>query len=130
MNSKLAISTTIATALIALAGAGSAFAQEGTQDFSARQTLSSQSRADVKAELAAAQRAGTVTVYGYNEASPAQVASSTVTRAQVVAEAREGVRLGLVPFNHEATRAATAADLEAIRVAGQRAVSTAVAQAR
>ena len=123
MNSKL----TIATALIALAGAGSVFAQEGTQDFRATQTLSTQSRADVKAELAAAQRAGTVTVYGYGEASPAPVARSTVTRSQVIAEAREGLRLGLVPFNHEATRAITASDLEAIHVAGQRAVATSVA---
>jgi hypothetical protein len=130
MNSKLAISTTIATALIALAGAGSAFAQEGTQDFPATQTYSTQSRAAVKAELAAAQRAGTVTVFAYDEASPAPVASSTLMRVQVVAEAREGMRLGLVPFNHEATRAATPADLESIRVAGQRAVATAVAQAR
>lgn len=124
MNSKLVIATT----LIALAGAGSAFAQEGTQEFRATQTLSSQSRADVKAELAAAQRAGTVTVYGYSEASPAPVAASTLTRTQVQAEAREALRLGLAPQT-EATRTATAADLDAIRVAGQRAVQTAVAQA-
>ena len=124
MNSKLVIATT----LIALAGVGSAFAQEGTQDFSATQALSSKSRAEVKSELAAAQRAGDVTVYGYTEASPAPVAASTVTRAQVQAEAREALRLGLIPVS-EATRTATAADLESIRLAGLRAVNTAVAGA-
>lgn len=123
MNSKLVI----ATALVAFAGVGSVFAQEGTQDFPAAQITSTQSRADVKAELAAAQRAGNVTVYGYGEASPAPVAASTLTRVQVQAEAREAVRLGLAPFSYETTRAATAADLESIRVAGQRAVATAVA---
>ncbi len=122
MNSKLVIVTT----LIALAGAGSAFAQEGTQDFPAAQITSTQSRAVVKAELAAAQRAGTVSI---DEASTAPVASSTLMRAQVQAEAREAVRLGLAPFSFETTRAASAADLESIRLAGERAVSNTFAQA-
>lgn len=124
MNSKLIIATT----LIALVGAGSAFAQEGTQDFPAAQTLSTKSRADVKSELAAAQRAGTV---GYGEASPAPVPASTLTRTQVVAELREAQRLGLVGASNEGdARIATKAELESIRLAGLRAVDTSLAQVK
>jgi Domain of unknown function (DUF4148) len=123
MNSKIAI----ATALIALIGAGSAFAQEGTQDFPAAQNLSSKSRADVKAELAAAQRSGTVISYG--EASPAPVPASTMTRKQVVAELREAQRLGLVGTDNEGgIRIPTAAENESVRQAGLRAIGTSVAQ--
>ena len=114
-----------ATALIALAGAGSAFAQEGTQEFTNIQSLSTKSRAEVKAELFAAQRAGEVF---YGEASPAPVAASTLTRTQVQAEAREAQRLGLTPFGEEQARAATPADLESIRIAGQRAIDTPLAR--
>jgi Domain of unknown function (DUF4148) len=123
MNSKIIIATT----LIALVGAGSAFAQEGTQDFPAAQFLSSQSRADVKAELANAQRNGTLVTY--TEASPTQVPASTLTRTQVVAELREAQRLGLVGVSNEGDfRIATPAQQESIRAAGLRAISTNVAQ--
>ena len=123
MNSKIIIATT----LIALAGAGSAFAQEGTQDFPAAQNLSSKSRAEVKAELAAAQRAGTVVSYG--EASPAPVSASALTRVQVVAELREAQRLGLVGASNEGdVRIATPAERQAIRSAGLRAIDTSVAR--
>jgi Domain of unknown function (DUF4148) len=123
MNSKIIIATT----LIALVGAGSAFAQEGTQDFPAAQFLSSKSRADVKAELANAQRNGTLVAY--TEASPAQVPASTLTRTQVVAELREAQRLGLVGVSNEGDfRIATPAQQESIRAAGLRAISTNVAQ--
>jgi hypothetical protein len=115
----------IAIALIALAGAGSAFAQEGTQEFTNIQSLSTKSRAEVKAELFAAQRAGEVF---YGEASPGPVARSTLTRTQVQAEAREAQRLGLTPFGEEQARAATPADLESIRIAGQRAIDTPMAR--
>ena len=120
MQSKLVI----VTALIALAGAGSAFAQEGTQEFTNIQSLSTKSRAEVKAELLAAQRAGEVF---YGEASPAPIARSTLTRTQVQAEARAAEKLGVLPFGEEQARAATPADLESIRVAGQRALETPVA---
>ena len=121
MNSKIVIATT----LIALIGAGSAFAQEGTQDFPAAQTLSSKSRADVKSEAVAAQRAGTIS---YGEASPSPVPASTLTRKQVVAELREAQRLGLVNTSNEGNlRIATSAELESIRSAGVRAVNSTVA---
>ncbi len=123
MNSKIIIATT----LIALVGAGSAFAQEGTQDFPAAQFLSSQSRADVKAELATAQRNGTA--FTYTEASPAPVPVSGLTRAQVVAELREAQRLGLVGISNEGDfRIATQAEQASIRAAGLRAINTNVAQ--
>ena len=123
MNSKIIIATT----LIALVGAGSAFAQEGTQDFPAAQFLSSNSRADVKAELATAQRNGTLVTY--TEASPAPVPGSELTRTQVVAELREAQRLGLVGVSNEGQyRIATQAEQESIRAAGLRAISTNVAQ--
>ena len=122
MNSKMIIATT----LIALVGAGSAFAQEGTQDFPAAQFLSSKSRVDVKTELAA-QRNGTLVTY--TEASPTQAPASGLTRAQVVAELREAQRLGLVGISNEGDfRIATKAEQESIRAAGLRAVNTNVAQ--
>lgn len=122
MNSKLVI----ATALVAFAGVGSAFAQEGTQDFPAAQGLSTMSRADAKAATDTALRNAPRTT----QSSTVVAASNpALTRAQVMAEAREAVRLGLAPSN-EGTRAATEADLESIRVAGQRAVSAALAQNR
>ncbi len=123
MNSKIIIATT----LIALVGAGSAFAQEGTQDFPAAQFLSTKNRADVKAELAAAQRNGTIVSYG--EASPAPVPASTMTRTQVVAELREAQRLGLAGVSNEGDfRIATPTEQESIRAAGLRAIDTSVAQ--
>lgn len=122
MNSKIIIATT----LIALVGAGSAFAQEATQDLPASH-LSTKNRADVKAELAAAQRNGTLVTYG--EAQPTPAAASTLTRAQVVAELREAQRLGLVGNVGEGNfRIATQAEQESIRAAGLRAISTNVAQ--
>jgi hypothetical protein len=123
MNTKIIL----ATAFVAVVGAGSAFAQEGTQDFPAAQSLSSKSRAEVKAELAAAQRSGVA--YTYGEASPAPVAISTMTRAQVVAELREAQRLGLVGASNEGDmRIATPAEQQAIRSAGLRAIDTSLAQ--
>ena len=123
MNSKIIIATT----LIALVGAGSAFAQEGTQDFPAAQFLSSKSRVEVKAELATAQRNGTLVTY--TEASPAPVPASALTRTQVVAELREAQRLGLVGISNEGDfRIATQAEQASIRAAGLRAISTNMAQ--
>ena len=124
MNSKIII----ATSLIAIASVGSACAQEGTQDFPAAQILSTKTRAEVKAELAAAQRNGTFVTY--HEGSPAPVPVSTMTRAQVVAELREAQRLGLVGMssNEGDFRIATPAEQQLIRAAGLRAISTSVAQ--
>ena len=74
MNAKIALFT----ALIAVAGAGSAFAAEGTQDFPAG-GISSATRAEVRAQI------GTPS---YGEASEMPVAKSTQARSQVAAEAR------------------------------------------
>jgi Domain of unknown function (DUF4148) len=125
MNSKLIIATT----LIALAGAGSAFAQEGTQEFTATKNLSTKSRAEVKAELQSSQRRASdaAAFYGYGEASAAPVAASTITRTQVQAETREAQRLGLIQSDEASVRIATPAQAEAIRLAGQRAIQTPVA---
>lgn len=114
----------IATTFAAFLGTGAAFAAEGTQDFPATQTYSTQSRAVVKAELVAAQRAGTIET---GEASARPTPASTLTRTQVVAEAREATRLGLVSVNEGGQRQATPAELESIRLAGERAISTNVA---
>ena len=115
MNSKIIIATT----LIALVGAGSAFAQEGTQDFPAPVLKSSTTRAEVIADLKAAPR-GEVASYG--EASVAPKAASQLSRAQVVAETREAVRLGLTETSDGSVRVATPAQLEQIRAAGLRAL--------
>ena len=112
MRTKILIAATVMTL------AGSAFAQEG--DFPSAPNLSTKSRAEVKAELVAAVRAGAV---GAGEASPTPVPASTLTRAQVRAETLEAMRLGLVGSSYEADiRVPTPAELESIRLAGLRAV--------
>lgn len=117
MNTRIVIATT----LIALAGAGSAFAQEGTQDFSDLQSLSTKSRAEVRAELLRAQQADGYTTT--NEASPTPMPASTLTRTQVLAELREAVHLGVVGTDNEGEfRIATPAEQQAIRLAGLRAI--------
>lgn len=126
MNAKTLIAATL---VVAFAGAGSAFAQEGTQDFPNVQLLSSKSRAEVRAELLAAQRDGTLQHYN-GEASPAPLAASTLTRAQVLAETREAVRLGLAGADETGPRIATPQQAEQIRAAGLRAISQHTAQAR
>jgi len=123
MNSTKMI---VATTLVALIGVGSAFAQEGTQDFPA-QAMSKQSRSDIRNELGAARSEGSVS---YREASPAPVAASTLTRRQVMAETKEAMRLGLVGTTNEGQlRIATPAEQEAIRQAGLRAIDNSIVQA-
>ena len=114
MNRTTLIATV--TTLVALAGAGSAFAVEGTQDFNDTPVVSTTSRADVIREA----RAGLDQVEG--EASAAPMPASTLSRAQVVAEAREAVRLGVAGSDETGTRITTPEQLESIRLAGLRAV--------
>jgi hypothetical protein len=126
MNAK----TLIASALfVAFAGAGSAFAQEATQDFQPSSLLSTKSRAEVHAEFLAAKRAGTLQTHNYAEASAAPAAASTLTRAQVIAEAREALRLGATDANEAEIRVATPAQQQLIRAAGLRALDRDMAQA-
>ena len=123
MNAK----TLIATALfVSFAGTGAAFAQEGTQDFPVPQLLSSTTRAEVIAELNAAPRSQPA---GYGEASTAPMAASQLSRAQVVAETREAMRLGLTETTDGSVRVATPAQLEQIRAAGLRTLDNSLAQA-
>jgi hypothetical protein len=115
--------TRIAAAALALFAASASFAVEGTQDFPVPTAASTTSRAAVVAQVqnAAPQYIG--------EASAAPVAVSTLERARVVAEAREAQRLGLIGPS-EAVPAPTAAQIEQIRIAGERAVAQNVAAKR
>lgn len=125
MNAK----TLIATALfVSFAGAGSAFAQEATQDFQPSSMLSTKSRAEVRAEFLEAQRAGTLQTHNYAEASAAPQAASMLTRTQVAAEAREAARLGATEANEAEVRVATPAQQQLIRAAGLRALDRSLAQ--
>lgn len=90
------------TAAVALAGAASsAFAIEGTQEFTDTAALSTKSRAEVMAELRAARADGSFASFG--EASPAPLAASTVTRGEVVAQLRAAQRDGTLPDYTEAS---------------------------
>jgi hypothetical protein len=105
-----------------LAGlAGAALAQEGVQDSTWIPKSSTLTRSEARAELAGAKLAALPS----GEASYTIVASSSstpLTRIQVQAEAREAIRLGLLPVNEAGGRPATAAEQEQIRQAGLRAV--------
>lgn len=73
-------------ALSTLLAVGSAFAQEGTQDFQ-QQTLSSKTRAQVIAEMQDARIAGTLDRAGDSYGNfPASAIASTRTRTEVQAE--------------------------------------------
>ena len=122
MNAK----TLIATALVlSFAGTGAAFAQEATQDFPVPQWKSSITRAEVIATLKAVPAAQA----SYGEASTAPKAASTLSRAQVQAETREALRLGVIGSDEGAVRVATPAQAEQIRAAGLRALDGTVARA-
>jgi hypothetical protein len=118
MNTK----TYFAVSAFALLAAGSVFAAEGTQDF-ANQVLSTKSRAEVMAAI----HTGSAQYIG--DASVAPEAVSTLPRAVVVAEAREALRLGLLGASERVPQP-TAAQLEQIRVAGERAVAMSLAKAK
>jgi hypothetical protein len=117
MNRKILI----AAAAVLLVNAGSAFAVEATQDFPDATVLSSKTRAEVKAELLAAEAQGPIS---YDEASPEPVALSTMPRAQVVAEMKEAQVLGLLAISSKepGVRIATPAEQEAITQAGLHAI--------
>ena len=105
----------LAASAIALLGT-SAFAVEGEQP-STWMTPSTLSRVAV------------VGVQQTHEGSGTVVAASTgaVKRAQVVAEAAEAIRLGLIPTYDGYSREATPAEQEQIRQAGLRAVQLTIA---
>jgi hypothetical protein len=115
MNAK----TYLAVSIFSLFAAASAFAAEGTQDFG-NDIASSKTRAEVRAETVAAARAGLIES---GEASRGETPVSTLLRARVQAEANEASRLGLIGPS-ETLPQPTAAQLEQIRTAGERAVAT------
>ena len=112
-----------AVSALALLAATSSFAAEGTQEFTDFKALSTKSRAEVIAENKGAK------AQNIGEASAAPVAASTLQRVRVVAEAREALRLGLIGPS-EVTPQPTAAQVEQIRVAGERAVADRLAAAK
>jgi hypothetical protein len=118
--------TLIAASLVALFAATGAVAQEVTPT-GFDQFTSIASRAEVRADAAAALRAGLIE---QGEASRSTVAFvSTKTRAQVQAEATEAVRLGLVDGGELSAPSITPAQAERIQMAGLRALGVPMAQA-
>ena len=116
-----------AIALIAASlTAGSAFADGDTPDYPKAYT-SSVSRAQVQADTIAALVAANE--YEANQYAKAVVPSSLV-RVQVLAEAREARRLGLVVEGDGTQTVPTASQLEQVRLAGVNAVNQRLAQAR
>lgn len=108
-------------AIVATVAAAGAFAQEATIDTTVHQSIAS--RQAVHNEAVAARAAGTI---AYGEASGHDFSArtnSTLSRAQVVAEAREAQRLGLTQGG-EVQRFATPSQLESIARAGQSAAGT------
>jgi len=106
-----------------LAGIGTAAMAIEAEQPSSWMTPSVKSRAAVQAETIAAMRDGSLS-QGH-EASYTVVAGngSSLTRAQVVAEAREAMRLGLIPVHEGSSRVATPVENEQIRQAGLRAIN-------
>ena len=103
-------------------GASAALAEGPLQGNEVFNFQSQATRADVRAEAAAANRAGLI---ARGEAQPTQaqatVVASELTRAQVRAEAAEANRLGLIARG-EILPVPTPGQLEQIRLAGLRAV--------
>ncbi len=108
-------------AIVLTVAAAGAFAQEATVDTAVHKSIAS--RQEVRDGAIAARVAGTI---GYGEAAGHDFSTrerSTLSRVQVVAEAREAQRLG-VTQSGEVQRFATPSQLESIARAGQIAAST------
>jgi hypothetical protein len=116
--------TRLAAAAVLSALGSLAFAQEAVQD-STWITPSTLSRADAQAATEAGLRNAPRTTTS-NTVVPAS--SPALSRAQVLAEAREAMRLGVIPVTEaNAGRVATPAEAEQIRQAGLRAIQHDVA---
>lgn len=133
MNSKNLC--TVATAVIALLGAASAFADSdvsvsGEKAFETVAPFTSTAkRADVRLAAVAATRDVRRLANGENSGDVEGPFMSTLTRAQVAAELREAIRIGAVNFggDHGSRTSPTEAQLESIRMAGVKARSMSVA---
>lgn len=113
----------IAIALVAASASTAVFAEGASYEYPDN-FKSAVTRAAVQADAAIAFKNGEMPVGEVNMV--AQPLRGTVSRAQVVAETREAQRLGLIGGG-EVTPVATAAQLQAIQMAGQRAVAPQVA---
>lgn len=118
MNSKTFI--TVATAVIALVSAASAVADDAPNG---RLT-----RAEVRAAAIEA-RNNAKPVSGEKAGESQAPFTSVLTRAQVVAEAREAIRIGAFNFGGDISpqTGPTSAQLEQIRMAGLKALTMSVA---
>jgi hypothetical protein len=119
-HSALAIA---AFGLFTTLAASPAFADEATYEYPTTVT-SSLSRADVRAETVKARSAGLI-VQGEQSIVVADTGPA-LSRAQVVAETLEAIRIGAID-RHEASVTLTTAQLESIRLAGQKAAASTMA---
>ena len=126
MNTARTLIASSLFSVVTLLAATGAVAQEVTPT-GFEQFSSVASRADVRADAAAALGAGRVDS-GEATLWTADVESSR-TRAQVMAEAIEALRLGLVGHGDLSAPSASPAQAELIRSAGLRALGVPVAQA-
>jgi Domain of unknown function (DUF4148) len=115
--------TLLVAASAALFSATAALAQEATPAPEIDNFKPSKTRAEVMAETVAAAQAGLI---ARNDADVQRIAGMGFqpykSRPQVVAETVEAKRLGLIVYGEMSTPEATPAQLESIRVAGQRAL--------
>ena len=122
-NLKSLVSSSFAGVALTLA-AGLAQAESPTAAPEIENFVSSKSRAEVRAQTLSAIQAEFA---ARNEADHQRLAidtrPSTLTRAQVVAEAVEARRLGLIAHGESSAPIATPAQLDRIRMAGLRALS-------
>ena len=114
--------TTRLITVTVLATLGAAAMAVEAEQSSTWMTPSTKSRAEVQADMLAAKREGKLLQDEYSF-TVVPSAGSKLTRAQVAAEAREAMRLGLIPVYEGQDRVATAAENEQIRQAGLRAIN-------
>jgi len=115
--------TLLIAASAALFSATGAFAQEATPAPEIDNFKPSKTRAEVVVETVAASQAGLI---ARNDADVQRIAGMGFqpykSRTQVAAETLEARRLGLIAYGEMSMPEATPAQLESIRVAGQRAL--------
>jgi hypothetical protein len=118
-ENSMRLTTSLICAGLLAVSAGSALAVEGEQASTWTQP-STKSRAEVRAATDAAARSGALE---RTEASYTVVptGASSMSRAQALGEAREAIRLGLLPVQEGSDRVASASESEQIRQAGLRA---------
>jgi hypothetical protein len=123
MFSKTFVLAAAGAAFIGLGGSTGAFAQEATPAPEIDNFKPSLTRAEVVAQTRAAAEAGLI---ARNDADLQRIAAMSFqpykSRAQVTAEAIEARRLGLVVHGELPLPQATPAQLESIRLAGERAL--------